>query len=214
MSGWFVIGIIVLVSFGALVKFAKLPRIGWEPLAAALVLACAGYAFQGRPDLAGAPAQAIKAKSKSVSDVLDMRASMDRNFSAARPYLILSDAFARDGKFKLGAAYIRSGIKRHPESADLWAGLAVQLLLANDGKMSPPALLAFERVRALGPKHPAPDYFKGLDALFSGKPDQTLMLWRRLLVKPPENAKWPAKLESQVVAVEKMVTMMTNGQQK
>jgi cytochrome c-type biogenesis protein CcmH len=208
MTAWIILIAVALASFAVLVKFGKLPRMVWEPLAAAIVLGCAGYAMQGRPSLTGSPALATPAKNKAAEALIEMRAAMDRNFSPARPYLILSDAFAREGKYQLGASYIRSGIKRYPDSADLWAGLAVQLMLANDGKMSPPAQLAFDRVRALSSIHPAPDYFTGLDALFAGQPDQTLRLWRKLLVNPPKNAKWPAKLESQAKGLEQMVSMM------
>jgi cytochrome c-type biogenesis protein CcmH len=205
MSGWIIIIAIAVVSFAVLVKLSKLPRITWEPLAAAILLAIAGYAYQGSPSQMGAPSNKVAEKSKAVEAVIDMRANMDQNFSNARPYLILSDSFARSGKYALAASYIRSGIRRHPKDADLWAGLGVQLILANDGKMSQPALLAFERVRKLSARHPAPDYFIGLDNVFEGKPDQALILWRKLLVDPPPNGKWVPKLESQVKGLAQMI---------
>jgi cytochrome c-type biogenesis protein CcmH len=208
MIEWAILIAIAEISFGALLKFGKLPRLAREPLAAALALAIAGYAMQGRPSVSGSPATATPAKTQAVAAYIAMRADMDKNFSPARQYLILSDAFARQGKYRLGASYIRSGLMRYPYSPDLWAGLAVQLMLANDGKMSPPAQLAFARVRVLSKIHPAPDYFKGLDELFAGRPDQSLMLWRNLLANPPKNAKWPAKLESQVKGLELMIANM------
>ncbi len=205
MNAWAILIAMALASFAVLLRLGKLPRIGWEPLAAALVLGCAGYALQGRPNLSGSPALPSPGKSKAAEALIDMRASMDKNFSAAQQYLIPSDAYSRDGDYKFGAGFIRTGLKLHPKNADLWAGLGVQLMLANDGKISPPAQLAFDRARALSNAHPAPDYFTGLDALFAGKPDQALILWRKLLVNPPKNARWPAKLESQVKGLEQMV---------
>jgi cytochrome c-type biogenesis protein CcmH len=205
MSGWIILIAVAMISFAMLVKLCKLPRISWEPLAAAILLAIAGYAYQGSPSQMGAPSAKVAQKSKVVEAVIDMRANMDQNFSYARLYLIPSDSFARSGNFSLAANYIRSGIKRYPKDADLWAGLAVQLILANDGKMSPPALLAFERVRKLSARHPAPDYFIGLDNVFEGRPDEALILWRKLLVDPPRNGKWMPKLESQVKGLTQMI---------
>ncbi len=205
MNGWIILIAISLIGIAALVKLGRLPRIAFEPLAAAIVLACAGYAYQGQPNAAGGPNNAVAVKSNAASAFVDMRADMDQNFSVARQYLILSDSFARDGKYRLAANYINAGIRRYPNNADLWAGLAVQLVLANDGKMSPPALYAFGKVRKLLPRHPAPDYFTGLDALFEGRPNEALTLWRKLLVDPPRNAKWVPKLESQVKGLDQMI---------
>ncbi len=205
MNGWAILIVVTLIAIAAMIKLGRLPRIAYEPLAAALILAGAGYAYQGQPNAAGMPSNAITAKNDAANAYVDMRANMDQNFSVARPYLILADSFARDGKYTLAADYINAGIRRYPNNADLWAGLAVQLVLANDGKMSPPALYAFGRVRKLLPRHPAPDYFIGLDALFEGRPDETLSLWRKLLVDPPRNAKWVPKLESQVKGLDQMI---------
>ncbi len=205
MNGWIILIVMTVICIAVLVKFGRLPRIAFEPLVAALVLAGAGYAYQGQPNAAGVPSSAIAEKSNAAAAFVDMRANMDQNFSVARPYLILADSFARDGKYTLAANYINAGIRRYPNNADLWAGLAVQLVLANDGKMSQPALYAFGMVRKLLPRHPAPDYFIGLDALFEGRPNEALSLWRKLLVDPPRNAKWVSKLESQIKGLDQMI---------
>ena len=57
MIGWIIaIGLLALVSI-ALVAIGRLPRTAWEITAAALLLGLAGYAWQGRPGLAGSPRQ-------------------------------------------------------------------------------------------------------------------------------------------------------------
>jgi cytochrome c-type biogenesis protein CcmH len=205
MNGWIILIVFAIMAFAALVKLGRLSNIVYQPLAAALILGCAGYAYQGNPFAVGASAQSLKTENKAADAVIAMRADMDQNFSVARPYLILSDSFSRDGKYTLAANYISAGIRRYPENADLWAGLAVQLVLANDGKMSPPALFAFGRVRKLLPRHPAPDYFAGLDALFEGRPDEALAYWRKLLLDPPKSSKWVPKLESHVKGLGQMI---------
>ena len=198
MMGWIIMGAMAVLTCGALVIFGKLPRKTWEAVAAAGMLAMAGYALQGRPSVAGSPAGAVPGKSAAAADMIAMRAEMDQAFSNARPYLILSDAYARDGDYQFAASYIRSGIKKNPQNADLWAGLGLQLLLASDGQMSPPAKFAFDRARALSPMQPAPDYFEGLTALFAGRTDLALGLWQGVLVRAPKEAKWKPRLESQI----------------
>lgn len=198
MMGWIIMGAMAALTCGALVIFGKLPRKTWEAIAAAGMLAMAGYALQGRPSVAGAPAGAVPGKSAAAVDMIAMRAEMDQTFNNARPYLILSDAYARDGDYQFAASYIRSGIKKNPQNADLWAGLGLQLLLASDGQMSPPAKFAFDRAREFSPAQPAPDYFEGLTALFAGRTDVALGLWQGLLVRAPKEAKWKPLLESQI----------------
>ena len=204
MIGWIVLITLGLVTFAALVYFGKIPRGSREALAAAIVLAAAGYAWQGNPGIAGSPAEQLAEKSRTSEALIRTRSEMDRTFSSARPYLILADAYARDGDYQLAASYIRSGIKRHPQNADLWAGLGLQVMLASEGQMSPPAKFAFDQAKKLDPRQPAPDYFEGLAALFEGRIDVAIGLWQGLLDTAPKEAKWKGRLESQVAGLQKL----------
>ena len=80
----------------------------------------------------------------------------------------------------------------------------LQLLLASDGQMSPPAKFAFDRARALLPMQPAPDYFEGLTGLFAGRTDVALSLWQGVLARAPSEAKWKPRLESQIKGLQSM----------
>ena len=60
---WIAVGGLALVALGAALLFARESRQVWTLFAAALVFALAGYAWQGAPDLAGAPHQAVRAVS-------------------------------------------------------------------------------------------------------------------------------------------------------
>lgn len=204
MSGWIIAILLSLATLAGLVVLGKLPRPTWEAVAAAVILALAGYAYQGRPAVPSAPSAVSKSKGEDAKMLILIRSEMDRTFSSARPYLILSDAYARDGDYQLAAAYINSGIRKNPKNADLWAGLGLQLLLAGDGQMSPPAKFAFDRARSLSPRQPAPDYFMGLTAVFEGRSDEALSLWRGLIERAPKDAKWKARLELQVKALEEV----------
>ena len=201
MMGWFIIGALGAITLLLLIWLGKLPRRAWEAVAAAIVLALAGYALQGSPGVAGSPAKPPAGKNNAAAALILIRSEMDRAFSPARPYLIPSDAWARDGDYRLAISYLKSGIRKNPKDADLWAGLGLQLMLVGDGAMSPPAQYAFDQARKYNPRQPAPDYFAGLTALFDGRPDETVRLWQRLLDNAPKEARWKERLESQVGAL-------------
>jgi cytochrome c-type biogenesis protein CcmH len=214
MMGWIIMITLVVLTLAALVIFGKLPRKTWEAVAAAGILAMAGYALQGRPNVAGSPATPSPSESAAAADMILMRSEMDQTFNNARPYLILSDAYAREGNYQFAASYIRLGIKKYPKNADLWAGLGLQVLLASDGQMSPPAKFAFDRAREFSPNQPVPDYFEGLTALFAGRTDVALGLWQGLLARAPKEAKWKPRLESQITGLQTMQSSAQTSSEK
>lgn len=212
MNGWIIAAILACVTFGALLKVGKLPRRSIEAVGAALVLALAGYAVQGRPSLPASPAQPVAANRSTAAALIEMRAEMDITYSRARPYLVTSDSWARDGDYGLAAAYIKSGIKKYPDDGNLWSALGLQIMLASDGQMSPPAKFAFDRARKFGPNQPAPDYFAGMDALFNGRVKDAALLWQGVLAKTPPGAKWRPRLESQIAGLAAMQQRMSQGE--
>jgi cytochrome c-type biogenesis protein CcmH len=209
---WGAIALLSIILLGLLIWLGKLRRSGALAVAAVMMLGLAGYALQGSPGLAAAHGAPIAADRETTAALILVRSEMDRTFSPARPYLIASDAFSRDGNYRLAAAYLKSGIRKNPQSADLWAGLGVQLMLASNGQMSPPALFAFDRVRALDTRHPAPDYFAGLTTLFDGKPGDTLRLWEPLLANAPADARWKKRLELQLQGVKILEAQLIAGE--
>jgi cytochrome c-type biogenesis protein CcmH len=211
MIGWIILILIAGSVFALLLRFGKLPRSSWEPLAAALVLAMAGYALQGRPSLPDAPAKPLPGKGQEASALIDMRAEMDQNYGSAKRWLITADAFSRSGDYALSAGYIKTGLRQNPNNADLWSGLGVQLMLASEGRMSAPAKYAFDKARKLNPNSPTPDYFDGLAALFDGRVVDALKLWQGLVDTAPKEARWKPRLESQLAGVTRMAEQLSNS---
>lgn len=211
LMGWIILILLAASIFGAILWLGKPPRVTREALAAAIMLGMAGYALQGQPGLRGAPAKASQAKGQEATELIMMRSDMDDQYGPAKKWLTTADAFARTGNFKLSSSFIRSGLKDNPDNADLWSALGLQLLLAGEGRMSVAAKFAFDRVRKLSPKQPAPDYFEGLSALFEGQVDTTIGLWQGLLANAPEHAKWKPRLESQLGGLMQMRAQATDG---
>jgi cytochrome c-type biogenesis protein CcmH len=198
MSGWLALGLLAFVSLIGLILIGRLSRALWQVAASAILLAMTGYALQGRPSLSASPAKPVAAKNEAADALLTMRAEMDRSFGVAQRYLITADSFSRSGDYKLAAGYIQSGLREYPGDADLWTALGLQLMLASDGQMSPPAKLAFDKARLNWPQHPGPDYYQGLADLFAGDISSAISNWEAALAKGTPNAKWRPRLESQL----------------
>ena len=200
MNGWVALALLASVSLGAVVVLGRLPKGHWQVAAAAVLLGMTGYALQGRPSARSAPAKSLAAKEDAAAQLVDMRADMDQSFGSAKRWLITADSFAKQGDYPLSASYIQSGLRNEPGNPDLWSALGLQLMLASDGQMSPPAQLAFDKARAIRPNYPAPYYFSGLSRLFGGDLDGAILLWEKALSLATPNAKWKPRLESQLQA--------------
>jgi len=210
MIGWIIMIGTCLVSALAILAFAKGRRQLWQPVAATVVLAMAGYAWQGRPELSSSAAQPIAAERGAAEALLKMRSDMDQNFGVAKMWLVTADGFARDGSYSAAAGYIQAGLREHPDNPDLWSALGLVLMLASDGEMTPPAKLAFDKARTLAPNLPAPDYFEGLAALFDRKPDITISKWNMVLERATPKAKWRPAVESQLAGLESLLAGKIN----
>ena len=53
--GWLILAIFAALAFAALWFFVRPDKAGLQLVAAAILFACAGYAWQGHPDLIGDP---------------------------------------------------------------------------------------------------------------------------------------------------------------
>lgn len=205
MGGWIIMIGLAVACCVALIFFAKDRKTIWSAVVATLVLALAGYAMQGQPSLPTAAAKQPEQNDRAVEALIAMRADMDYQFAGSKQWLSLSDGFARQGKYGMAAAFLRSALRKSPQNGDLWAGLGLVLMLAGEGELSPPARLAYANTRKFAPNHPAPDYFEGLNHLFKGDAQKTLALWKPLSERAPKSAKWKPKLESQVEGLANMI---------
>ena len=200
MNGWVALVLLAAISLAVIIWFGRLPKGLWQVAASSILLGMTGYALQGRPATPSSPAKSLAAKEDAAVQLVEMRADMDQSFGSAKRWLVTADSFAKQGDYPLSASYIQSGLRNEPENPDLWSALGLQLMLASDGRMSPPAQLAFDKARFIRPNYPAPYYFAGLARLFGGDLDGAILLWEKTLSLATPNAKWRARLESQLQA--------------
>lgn len=201
--GWLILLGFLLLLFGALLWLGKLPRQSWELTGAALLLAVAGYAWQGNPGMAGVSIEPTEKPNSFDDSNIDARNELGERFGDAREWLVFSDALNRGGKHGAAANYLRNGVKEHPEDPDLWVGLGNALVVHADGIITPAAQFAFQRAAEISPEHPGPPFFLGMAYAQSGNIDQARAIWTELLARSSEDAPWRADLESRLAAMKR-----------
>jgi len=212
MNAWLALAILSSASLALLVWNVRASKALWQVAAAAILLGMTGYALQGRPDLPPSPAKPLAASEVAAVQLVELRAEMDQSFGRAKRWLVTADSFAKQGEYKLSASYIQSGLRSEPQNPDLWSALGLQLMLASEGQMSPPAQLAFDKARAIRPNYPAPYYFAGLARLFAGDLDGAILLWEKTVALATPQAKWKARIESQLQSAKLLQAQAANAQ--
>lgn len=212
MNGWVALGILALLSLAILVWNVRAAKGLWQIAAAVVLLGMTGYALQGRPSTPSSPAKAMAASEVAATQLVEIRADMDQSFGGAKRWLVTADSFAKQGDYPLSASYIQSGLRQDPNNPDLWSALGLQLMLASEGQMSPPAQLAFDKARTIRPNYPAPYYFAGLARLFAGDLEGAILLWEKTVSLATPQAKWKARIESQLQAAKALQAQAASAQ--
>ena len=167
--------------------------------AAAIAFGCAGYAFQGRPDLDGSPRASTK-RSPPMA-LTGARHALTGQFDYADIWLNMADALASRGGTEDAAKLLQVQAERHPGDYKLWLGLG-NALADHSRTLSPAARLAYARSAELAPGHPAPPFFLGLAEARSGNSQEAARLWREILASAPANASWRPLVENGLLLVE------------
>src|SRR3954470_15638320 len=93
--GWFVLVALIAAGLGLLWSLGVRGGL-LTASAAALLVGASGYALQGRPSLAGAPAGG--GEEHDVFPLTDARHAFFGHFTPAETWLRMSEALARDGR--------------------------------------------------------------------------------------------------------------------
>ena len=197
MIGWLILLLFVLLSGAALWLLGV--RSGMlQACAAALLFGAAGYALQGSPGLAGAPAQG--SAGRDVLPLTEARHAFYGNFSPEESWLLISEALARSGNTEDAVGILQNAVRRYPTDAHLWVGLGNALVDHSHG-LTPPAELAYRRAAELSPGYPGPAFFYGLALARSGDRADAVAVWRNLLAGAPKDAAWRPLVEQGVAAL-------------
>jgi cytochrome c-type biogenesis protein CcmH/NrfG len=200
--GWLIVLVLALAAFAAIWRYASLDRAGVQFLAAALLLALAGYAWLGSPGLAGSPRRAAERPAPPQTVFSATRRDIFGGFDRVDNWLTLSEALARGGDTAGAAGIVRSALRKYPDNAVLWTGYGDALTSHGGGLLSPAADLAFRRGISLAPRHPGPRIFYGLALAQNGRLEEAGVAWRQALALSPADSKWREGLEQQLRMLE------------
>ncbi|WP_070152673.1 tetratricopeptide repeat protein [Sphingobium phenoxybenzoativorans] len=213
MMGWAIVLGLLGVSLAGIIGIGRLPRATWELVAAALILGLAGYAWQGRPNLAGSP-RSVQAKAANFDEKLvERRRSMEDRFGDAAQWLILSDGLARQGKTREAANVLVSGLRQSPDDPNLWAALGNALVAHGNGVLSPSADFAYRRAMTLDPAKPAAPYFYGIALIRSGQMAEARPVWAALAAQLPIGSGLRTELEEKLIVMDRLLAAQQQGGQ-
>jgi cytochrome c-type biogenesis protein CcmH/NrfG len=206
MMGWVIAAGLAILALGALIFVGRLPRHAYEIAAAALLLGLAGYAWQGRPGLAGSPRQSAENGGAPFDEKLaEQRRGLAERYGKAGQWLMLSDGLGRQGKTKEAANVLLSGLRETPDDPNLWLGFGNALVAHAGGVLSPAADFAYRRAMAIDPDGPAPRYFYGLALARAGQLKEARALWAPLAASAPEGSEVRKELELNIARIDAML---------
>jgi cytochrome c-type biogenesis protein CcmH/NrfG len=196
--GWLWLFLLLAATATALSMAGRLRGAALQVTLAALMLGAAGYAYQGRPELAGTPREG--GLSRPAIPLTEARQAMLGTFTAGERYLLIADSYARRGNTGEELGAIRAGLKAYPNDLALRIGLA-NALIDHAQMITPAAELAFERARQAAPRHPAPLFFEGLARARSGDLERGLALFRASLALAPDGTSYRPMIEQGVAMI-------------
>lgn len=199
--GFIALLILASAAFAAIWRFARPDGAGAQFLASALLVACAGYAWQGAPGTPGSPQASAERPPVPETAFATLRKDMFGRFDTADRWLSMAERYSVRGDTRQAAGLIRSAIRAHPRNAILWTGYGDALVLHGNGVLGPAADLAFRRAVSLAPNHPGPRIFHGIALAQNGRLEEAELRWRQALALSPAGAPWREGLERQVEMV-------------
>lgn len=206
MSGWVGAFLLAVLAFVIAAFVLKAPRKGWEAIGAALMLGLTGYALQGSPALPGAAKEAEETSAKGAKALVAARQELAKgNGAVPDNWIVVSDAFARNGQFGDAAGVVLGAIDKDANNADAWLALANNLVGHAQGSLTPAALYAYRRASAADPAHPGPPFFLGLALAQNGKLVEGRALWAALVAKAPQDATWKAGLQARLAELDAFI---------
>ena len=206
MTGWLIAIVLTIAALAALIVLGKAPRKSWEAIAAALVFGLAGFAYQARPDLAGAPTVAALAPGQAGAELVAVRQQLAGEGVIARGrFLVTADALTRQGAFGDAAGLLLGAIEENPSDSGAWLALANNLVGHADGVLTPAALYAFRQATDADPQAAGPPFFLGLALIQNGRPEDGRALWADLIGRTPAAAPWRAGLAGRLELLDQLL---------
>ena len=214
---WLWVFALGLAAFVLLAFVLKLPRKGWEPIGAALLLGLAGFAYQARPAQPGSPKDAVQESDRSGEMLVAARkalASETAMPNQPNQWMVIADALTRNGQYGDSAGVVLGAVERDPRNADAWLSLANNLVAHAEGNMTPAAQYAYRRAAEANPQHPGPPFFVGLALASGGKLTEARAVWADLLARTPADAPSRPFIAERLERLDAFLAMQGQAQQR
>lgn len=212
MTGWLIAIVLTVAALAALILLGKAPRKSWEAIAAALVFGLAGFAYQARPELPGAPKVHEAAQTKAGTALVTTRQQLSGEGPIANNrFTITADALTRQGAFGDAAGFLLGAIEENPRDSGAWLALANNLVGHADGALTPAAVYAFRKAMEADPQAAGPPFFMGLDLIENGQPEQGRALWAELLARTPQTAPWRSGLAERLQLLDQLIAQQNQS---
>jgi cytochrome c-type biogenesis protein CcmH/NrfG len=205
MTGLIIALLIALVAGAGIMLAARVSPLRAAPVATALLLGLAGYAWQGSPGLAGKPVTAGTGAAKFDEALAAKRHEIGERISSATKWLVVSDAMARQGKTEKAANVLLSGLRENPDDPNLWVGMGNALMVHSNGTLTPAADYSFRKALALQPQGVSPNYFYGLALAESGQFEASRKVWLALAARLPEDMPLRTELIRNIALLEALI---------
>lgn len=190
MSGWIILLMLAAAVAGGLWYWFRRDTGALQFLGAALLLAFAGYAWQGQPGRVGAPKEQVAGGQRQDSDFARMRRDIFPQFTQTGGWLTAAEALTRDGETQKAVNVLQTQVQNNPQDMVLWLGVADALLQHSNGMLSPAAEMAFNRAALIAPDHPAPRFFYALALIKLGQFEAADAFLDQVLAGPQVNDDW------------------------
>ena len=205
---WLPILSLALVVALAFTLVLRVRRSNLTLVGSALLLGLAGYAWQGHPGMGGAPKLGGDGAQEDGRAMVEARRSFEQGRLGDK-FLVVSDAFARQGNFANAAGFLLGVVRNNPKDGQAWLAMANALTAHADGNLTPASLYAYRMARAADPADPAPDFFLGVTMIRDGRLIEAHKLWRNALQLSPADAPWRADLEQRIATLEALMRRIT-----
>lgn len=189
MTGWLVFGAFAVLAV-ALLLIIRFPRRFWTVPAMAIMLAGAGYAWQGQPGLPDRPVEGVASVRPLDPDLIAAREGLFGRFNFDYSYFMAADAMTRAGAPQLAATVLLGAVRKAPGDPGLWSGLGLALTEHDGDQLSPAARYAFDKAVELNPSHPGPPFFRGIALARSGDLEVARREWGKAFQLMPKDASY------------------------
>ena len=136
VSGWLATVLLALLAGLGLGFFLRRDKAVLQFTAAALLLAFAGYSWQGSPAQPGAPKGPPERQQLPDTAFAQAREETFGRFNRGAMWLNMAESFQRRGDHLTAAQLLQNAVGRNPRDMALWLGFGNALVLHGGGMMS------------------------------------------------------------------------------